>query len=178
MLYVLLHFVLRIIVTGFHKTWLPHTQNQMHDFTWNELLVQYLFIMHCTLPSGMASLVSTVAFFWPCNSHEWAIVWRYLVVRTLFDCFVESCAFSVSLPILISLNLMWLQWIEWLQKAQTWPPDSNHLGSPFYAPMLSPPIAPTHYPYYYHLWYYYPFEKSCPKQGLFSVSETCTPTQW
>jgi len=94
--------------------------------------------------------------------------WRHLVARTLLECLVESCAFSVSLPILISLKLMWLQWAEWLQKAQTWHLDSNCLRSPFYTPMLSP--------YYYYLWYYYPFEKSWAY--IFSVSETYTPTQW
>ena len=54
------------IRTGFHKTRLPNTQNQTHNYIWNELLVQYPFIIHCTLPSGME-------VFQPCNSHEWAI---------------------------------------------------------------------------------------------------------
>ena len=163
-------------MTRFHKTWLPHTQNQTHDFTWNELLVQYPFIIHCTLPSRMASLAFTVAFLWPCN----IAMSEQLAPFSCQDLVGMSCGELCLLSELANINFTQFNVIvvEWLQKAQTWPLDSNRLGSPLYIPMLSPPTASTHHPYYYHLWYYHPFKKSYPKHGIFSVSETYTPTQW
>jgi len=65
--------------------------------------------------------------------------------------------------------LIWVQ--RESQRAITWSVDSIR---PFNTPILSPPA--THC---YHLWYYYePAQKSCQKQSIIWVSETCTPTQW
>jgi len=53
---------------------------------------------------------------------------------------------------------------------------ANRLGSPFYTPMLSPPTTP-HPPLLLLPPVILSVRKSCPKQGIFSVSETYTPTK-
>ena len=73
-------------VTGFEKTWLPHTRYQTYDFTRNELLAQYTIIFHCCSCSKAMSLVSVAAFLRPCVSLEWhfgAIGWSWLSLLVL-----------------------------------------------------------------------------------------------
>ena len=68
-------------MTGFEKTWLPHTQYQTYDFTRNGLLAQYTIIFHCVPCSKITSLVSVAAFLRSCVSLKWhfgAIRWLWL----------------------------------------------------------------------------------------------------
>ena len=153
-------------MTGFHKTQLPHAQNQTHDFIWNELLVQYPFIIHYTLPSGMVSLVSTAAFLRPCDSHEWAFSCQDFVGMSY------RVVFSLSLPILISLKFN----VIVVGIVATEGPDlASGLQSSLISILYSY-VKPTHHTYYHHLGYYYPFEKSCPKRHILCVRNLHTHT--
>jgi len=127
-------------VTRFHITWLPHTQNQIYDFTFYQEWATDP--MYCTLyfPCRMAGLQLFHDFV--SKSHKWTIgtIQSPWLVWDFID----------SLPAVISLNLEWFECREEPRRAITWSLDYIYLSSPFNTPMHPPPHT-TCDSYYYLL---------------------------
>jgi len=126
-------------VTGFHITWLPHTQNQTYNFTRNRLLGQCTFT-----PDSwrMAYMLVVANFSWLCESHDWTfgtIRWSCLSWNCVqWTGTLQTC----SLPAVISLNLEWFQCREGPQNAIAWSLDYTRLPSPFITSILTHPHPP------------------------------------
>ena len=161
-----------IIVTGFEKTRLPHTQYQTYNFTRNGLLAQYTIIFHCWPCSKATGLVSVAAFLRPCVSVEWhfgAIGWSWLSCIGAWRAGQATKGWPMSV-------IFYLECCEHKKGPvgpQTGPLAFNYLRIPFCTPILSPPTTPitttcniitvT--------------KKSCSKQPEFRVLESYSPTQ-
>ena len=128
-------------MTGFEKTWLPHTQYQTYDFTRNGLLAQYTIIFHCWLCSKATSQVSVAAFSWPYVSLEWhfgAIRWSWLSFIGVW----RAGQATKGWPMSVIFNLECCDNKKGPVGPQIGPLAFNCLCIPFCTPILSPPTTP------------------------------------
>ena len=125
-------------MTGFEKTWLPHTQYQTYDFTRNGLLVQYTITFHYLPFSKVTSLVSVAAFLRSSVSLKWhfgAIKWSWLSCIGAW----RAGQATKGWPMSFIFNLECCEHKTGPVGPQTRPLAFNCLCISFFAPIFNPP---------------------------------------